>query len=72
MARDMPWLFQRATVRSGQAGQGDSPGQYDADLQLLVVSEGGGAVVPAIDSEQPPATKKADIEKGEDQKDRWA
>jgi len=71
MADGMPWLFQRATVRSAPAEAGDSPGQYDADLQLLVVSE-GDAVVPAIDSKQPPATKKADIEKGEDQKDRWA
>jgi hypothetical protein len=43
---------------------------YDADRQVTVVRNALG-LVPAVESSPPTVTKKADIEKGEDQKDRW-
>jgi hypothetical protein len=43
---------------------------YDDARQITVVKE-GNAVVPAVERNPPPQTKKGDIEKGEDQKDRW-
>jgi hypothetical protein len=44
--------------------------KYSDDLDELLVLEGDGWV-PALDSDQKPETKKADLEKGEDMKDRW-
>lgn len=46
------------------------PSRYDEDLDELVVAD-SGRWVPALDSTEKPETKKADLEKGEDQKDRW-
>lgn len=45
--------------------------RYDEALDELVVQR-DGVWVPAVDTDEPPMTKKADIEKGEDQKDRWS
>lgn len=48
--------------------------RYDADLQMVMTIE-DGEYIPAIESARRdgPRTKKADLEKGEDQKDgrRW-
>jgi hypothetical protein len=63
-----PWLFQRATRQRGRVASRPLP--YDDALQVTVVSE-GSQTVPAVERHPPPQTKKADIEKGEDQKDRW-
>lgn len=48
----------------------DPTSRYDDEQDVLVVFE-DGKYVPAIDSQQyhSLATKKADIEKGDDQKD---
>lgn len=43
---------------------------YDDARQIAVV-EDHGERVPAVERHPPPQTKKGDIEKGEDQKDRW-
>jgi negative regulator of sigma E activity len=45
---------------------------YDPELCQVMTIEGGRSI-PAIESKKNkgPQTKKADIEKGEDQKDRW-
>ncbi len=49
----------------------DSPeARYDESLDELVVKH-GSEWIPALDSGESPETKKADLEKGEDQKDRW-
>ncbi len=63
-----PLLF-RAT-----RDQASSPGErtrYDDERdELLVLVD--GSWIPAIDSpDGGPRTKKADVETGEDQKDRW-
>lgn len=63
-----PWLFARATRQRGQAPSEPLP--YDEGLQVTV-SRDGAETVPAVQCYPPPQTKKADIEKGEDQKDRW-
>lgn len=51
---------------------GDQPreARYDEELDELTVLDSGGWI-PALDSGESPETKKADLEKGEDQKDRW-
>lgn len=46
------------------------PVAYDTLRQIAVVEQ-NGAQVPAIETSKPLETKKADIEKGEDRKDRW-
>jgi hypothetical protein len=46
------------------------PLPYDAERQISVAQR-GGRTVAAVELSVPPQTKKADIEKGEDQKDRW-
>lgn len=48
----------------------ESTSRYDDEHDMLVVLE-NGKYVPAIDSQQHHAlaTKKADVEKGDDQKD---
>ncbi|GFP34328.1 hypothetical protein HKBW3S43_00121 [Candidatus Hakubella thermalkaliphila] len=45
---------------------------YDKSISMLVVEE-DGKKIPAINSNKVEGlgTKKADLEKGEDQKDRW-
>lgn len=63
-----PWLFQRATRQRGRVPS--QPLAYDDGLQVTVVPDGSG-LVPAVERYPPPQTKKGDIEKGEDQKDRW-
>jgi hypothetical protein len=63
-----PWLFARATRQRGQIHTDPLP--YEDGLQLTVMDEGGRRV-PAVERRPPPQTKKGDIEKGEDQKDRW-
>jgi hypothetical protein len=63
-----PWLFARATRQRGRAHVTALP--YDDDRQITVVDDGGRSV-PAVERRPPPQTKKGDIEKGEDQKDRW-
>lgn len=42
--------------------------EYDEKLDMLMIRE-NGSLIPAIDSDHFLNTKKADIEKGEDQKD---
>ena len=44
--------------------------RYDDRAQVSVVDV-DGAVTLAVDADGGAQTKKADIEKGEDQKDRW-
>lgn len=66
-----PFLFRfKKECVSPWRATGDVGYEYDADLQMLMVKENGKRI-PAIEStkNQPPKTKKADIEKGEDQKD---
>ncbi|MEA2495359.1 MAG: hypothetical protein QOJ29_3270 [Thermoleophilaceae bacterium] len=63
-----PWLFARATRQRGQLRSEPLP--YDEGLQVTVIRDGADTV-PAVERYPPPQTKKADIEKGEDQKDRW-
>jgi hypothetical protein len=63
-----PWLFTRATRQRGRVPSAPLP--YDDTRQITVVEE-GGELIPAVDRHPPPQTKKGDIEKGEDQKDRW-
>jgi hypothetical protein len=63
-----PWLFARATRQRGRVPTPALP--YDDARQITVVAH-AGAMVPAVTRYPPPQTKKADIEKGEDQKDRW-
>ena len=68
MTNSQPWLLTLATRQRGRVAS--TPVAYDEARQIAVVEQ-DGLVVPAIDSERPPQTKKADIEKAEDQKDRW-
>jgi hypothetical protein len=46
------------------------PTRYSDALDVLLVRR-EGRWKPAVWEKEPPQTKKADIEKGEDQKDRW-
>jgi putative ATP-grasp target RiPP len=68
MSSTRPWLLSLATRQRGRVPT--APVVYDDARQIAVVIE-GGRVVPAITSSRPLETKKADIEKGEDRKDRW-
>jgi hypothetical protein len=63
-----PWLFSLAERQRGRPVS--PPFGYDPVRQVAVVSD-GDALVPAVELHPSPASKKADIEKGEDQKDRW-
>lgn len=63
-----PWLFSRATRQRGVMPTEPLP--YDAERQVCV-GQLNGEKVAAVELSGPPQTKKADIEKGEDQKDRW-
>jgi len=63
-----PWLFARAARQRGNVPTDPLP--YDAERQVTVLN-GPHGPVPAVEHQPPPQTKKGDIEKGEDQKDRW-
>ncbi|MGH2968785.1 MAG: hypothetical protein ACRDK0_06935 [Solirubrobacteraceae bacterium] len=63
-----PWLFACATRQRGRVPSAPLP--YDDARQVTVVKH-DGQLIPAVDRYPPPQTKKGDIEKGEDQKDRW-
>jgi hypothetical protein len=63
-----PWLFRLATRQRGRILT--DPLSYDPVRQVAMVHM-GDAMVPAVERHPSPASKKADIEKGEDQKDRW-
>jgi hypothetical protein len=67
-SRWSPWLFAHATRQRGAVPTETLP--YDAERQISVVHL-DGLTVAAVERSVPPQTKKADIEKGEDQKDRW-
>jgi hypothetical protein len=62
------FLRQLSVSRVRQRSQ---PARYDAERDELLVRE-GGKWIPGVESEEPPRTKKADLEKSDDQKDRWA
>jgi hypothetical protein len=63
-----PWIFARATRQRGRVATAELP--YD-DARQVTMIESDGERVPAVERFPPPQTKKGDIEKGEDQKDRW-
>jgi hypothetical protein len=63
-----PWLLSLATRQRGRIPT--EPVAYNEDLQIGVVDVDGLAI-PAVQTSRPLETKKADIEKGEDRKDRW-
>ena len=46
--------------------------KYDSSVSMTLVKR-GEKWIPAVDDhdDDPPVTKKADIERGEDQKSRW-
>lgn len=63
-----PYLLELARTQSAHQGP---PFRYDDTLDQLLV-EFEGTWIPAIDAPTAsPMTKKKDIEKGEDSKDRW-
>jgi hypothetical protein len=68
MTEGEPWLFSLATRR--RASRSETPLAYDPERQVTVAWK-EGRLVSALDVAIPRVTKKADIEKGEDQKDRW-
>jgi hypothetical protein len=66
--RGRPLLLRMAQEEESSHGE---PTRYDAATDELLVFV-DGQWVPAIDSPHgSPSTKKADVETGEDQKDRW-
>ena len=69
MANTDVWLLNRATVRRPPI-QPESPIRYDDAAQVSLV-EIDGHVTLAVEARGGAPTKKADIEKTEDQKDRW-
>ena len=64
-----PWLLEFATRARGRVPTERLP--YDERQQVTMVTDEAGATVPAARRQRPPQTKKGDIEKQEDQKDRW-
>lgn len=62
------FLADRATPQVARAERQLT--RYDQSSDELMVLESGTWIF-ATESKDPPRTKKADIEKGEDQKDRW-
>lgn len=64
-----PWLLEFATRARGRVPT--EPLAYDAEKQVAVVLDPTGVPIPAVLHHPPPQTKKGDIEKQEDQKDRW-
>ncbi len=67
MSAHRPWLLSLATRQRGRIAS--PPVGYD-DIRQVAVVDQAGEIVPAIETSPPPETKKGDIEKGEDQKDR--
>lgn len=67
MSDSQPWLLSLATRQRGRTPT--DPVVYDDGRQVAVVAQ-AGHMVPAIETASAPETKKADIEKTEDQKDR--
>jgi hypothetical protein len=63
------WLLDLATVRHCPP-EPDHALAYDDATQMTLL-EVDGRSVPAVTVRGGAPTKKADIEKGEDQKDRW-
>jgi hypothetical protein len=61
------FIARRATRQTPELGERV---RYDADRDIALVLRDGNWVA-AIVAGSGPQTKKADIEKGEDQKDRW-
>jgi len=63
--------FKRDVVSPNRAVAEDIAFEYDTNLDQVVFVEGGSRML-AIDPSCPkaPETKKADLEKGEDQKDK--
>jgi len=59
-----------ARLAAQQARQPSERTRYDPTRSILTVRR-NGRWVAALDTSDPPKTKKGDIEKGEDQKDRW-
>jgi hypothetical protein len=65
-----PWLVDFATRARGQVPT--EPLSYDELRQVTIVVDGEtGIAIPAVHHQPPLRTKKGDIEKQEDQKDRW-
>jgi len=64
------WLLHQATVRRPPL-QDERPVLYDEERQASVVMLGNGESALAVEALGGSPTKKSDIEKGEDQKDRW-
>ena len=67
MSDPQPWLLSFATRQRGRIPT--DPVAYD-DIRQVAVVDQAGQMVPAIETASAPETKKADIEKTEDQKDR--
>jgi hypothetical protein len=65
----LPWILSLATRRRGRRGRTRAV-LYDDEQQVAVVRD-AGRLIPALARHPGPETKKGDIEKGEDQKDRW-
>lgn len=63
------WLLDQATIRQ-LSERATVAVRYD-DLRQMSVIDQDGREVLAVDAVGGSPTKKADIEKGEDQKDRW-
>jgi hypothetical protein len=71
-AATTPYLLRFASLQINEANAPTCPKPctYDPTRDLLMVNESGSPAV--LDSDcRPLATKKKDLEKGEDQKDRW-
>ncbi len=63
------WLLNQATRQPRRAERSTSF-RYDNSAQVSLVDI-NGRIALAVEAEGGAPTKKADIEKGEDQKDRW-
>lgn len=76
MERTQPFLFRfKKECLSPRRITATNRYKYDDNLQMLVVIR-EGKLIPLVDSDdddEPIVTKKADIEKGDDQKDsrKW-
>jgi hypothetical protein len=69
MSDDDVWLLDQATIRRPPV-QPDSPVRYNDAAQMSLVEIDGRPAL-AVEARGGAPTKKADIEKAEDQKDRW-
>ncbi len=69
MEKTKPLLFRyKKETRSPSRGNDTEDNEYDYSLDMTIVTR-NGIRLPAIDADDPKRTKKADMEKGEDQKD---